>query len=577
MTQSGKSGFSLNPIQTLFSLFLVLILIGLSIPSITSASRAVKLSDRSVNAISQLQAATEVKREIFLYDIGFGQWTTGHIPVSILQNSRTTLLRSLGVSKKSGRSIAEIGNKRLADLLQGADLLIAEAGPGYLSIALQDKFLLTSLQILNGLTSVARSFDAPYGAAVQSLILGTAKTERSNVRWTWFRFLLRAALTLCLFLWIAMSFRKQHKRSQKEALVSTQSLERIREELSEAHETVLALQKINESKTDFVTTLNHELRTPLTSIIGYVDILKDFTAVSNDREFHKYLSVMDRNALILNEIIESILFLSALDNQQTLPQPTVVDLVDICEAAVADQNLAIKSAHLKVRTNYDETEYYSVLGSKNLLTQVFANFISNAIKFSPEKSRIDVLFNRYTDQSGEELIRVEVKDQGFGIPANELPNLFTKFFRASNALENEIPGTGLGLAIVKRIIELHQGTVSVQSLVGQGTSMIVELPFAMSSLEELVKGKRQEVLERAITAISEGQVESLMAITHDMGGAIGFYTYKKESEKLIQLSRWLEKNPDVEQAVVAEKRKAILDLLNNSLELVKKGGGPSGG
>ena len=103
--------------------------------------------------------------------------------------------------------------------------------------------------------------------------------------------------------------------------------------------------------------------------------------------------------------------------------------------------------------------------------------------------------------------------------------------------------------------------------------MIVELPFAISSLEELVIGKRQEVLERAIRDISEGQVEDLVRITHDVGGAIGFYTYVKESEKLISLSQWLKKNPHADKKLIAEKRTDVLKMLDKSLVDVKKASG----
>ena len=576
MPHRKKPGFTVNLVQIIFSIFLVMALVGLSILSLTSANRTVQFANRSQAAISQLEAATDVRREIFIYDVRFGQWTTGHAPSATLLDERTTLLNSLGVNKKSGATLAHIGDRRLADLLQGADLLIKEAGPGFLSIALQDKFLLTSIQILNGLTAVARNFADPYAAAINAQIYDQAKTERATARGILIRFLIWLSLAVLLILWIATSFRKRYKGTRSEILISKQNLDHVRDELTEAHETVIALQKINESRTDFVATINHELRTPLTSIIGYLDILKGFNATENDREFHKYLGVMDRNALVLYELIESILFLSALDSQESLRDPLLIDLVDLCETAIANQILAITSAHIKVRTHFLDGEYYSVRGNKTLLTQVFTNLISNAIKFSPEKSRVDVTFTRYESEEGSKLIRVEVKDKGIGIPPEDLPHLFTRFFRASNAIGSEIPGTGLGLTIVERIVQMHQGNVSVHSVVGEGTSMIVEMPFVISPLEELVMGKREAVLERAILAISEGSVEQLMDITHDVGGAIGFYTFEEESEKLIQLSRWLEKNPQADRAVISKKRAAILDLLNHTLDEVKEGRVSSG-
>ena len=203
--------------------------------------------------------------------------------------------------------------------------------------------------------------------------------------------------------------------------------------------------------------------------------------------------------------------------------------------------------------------------------QVFTNLISNAIKFSSEHSQIDISFSKYKNADQQKMVRVEVRDRGIGIPAQDLPFLFSRFFRASNAEGSGIPGSGLGLAIVKRIVELHQGKIFAESTAGEGTTMIVELPFAVSALEELVMGKRQDVLERAINSIVNGQVAELVDITHDVGGAIGFYTFMHESEELINFSRWLEANPSAAQEEIIAKKDALLVMLNQTLERIKRG------
>jgi len=576
MAEKKRSGFTPNAIQAFLSVLLVLALITITVLSLTSSNKSLKLSMASQDAISQLEAALEVRHNISLFDIAFGQWSTGRTSLGEVTDMRNTLWQSLGVSKGSGRSISQVGNPQLSELLISADQLFANAKPGYLSIRSQDQLLSNSLQILNGLTSVSGKFAVPYFAVVNTQINNSSNSQRSTARLLLICFLVWLALVVPLLIWIGTSARRKYKKVRREALLSQQSLDQARQELNDSHETVLALEKVKKSETEFVSILNHELRTPLTSIIGYLDLLKEFTAVDKDREFHKYLGVMDRNAVVLYDLIESILLLSALDSQQTLHEPTLLDLVDLCESALASQDLAIQNAHLKVKTNYREGEYYSVLGNKTLLTQVFNNLISNAVKFSPQRSKININFTRNVDHDRKFWIKVEVADQGFGIPAAEIPQLFTRFFRASNAIGNEIPGTGLGLMIVKRIVELHQGMVSVVSEAGKGTSMIFELPLAITPLEELIMGKREGILEKAIAAISDGPNEKLIAITHDMGGAIGFYTFEEESEKLLQFSRWLEKNPDADLAEVGRKRKAVLEVLNQTLVLVKNGGTGSG-
>lgn len=576
MSEKRESAFTLNPFQIVFSLLLLLALIIFSIGALTSSNRSLRLSIGSKDSITRLEVALEVRHDISLFDIAFGQWSTGRASLGEVIDARDTLWKSLGVSKGSAKSISQIGNPRLSELLVAADQLFAQAKPGYLPIKSQDQLLASSQQILNGLTSESGSFATPYFAAVDNQINSSSNSQRTTTRLLLLRFLVWLALVLPLLIWIATSTRRRYNEVRSETLLSQQSLNQVRHELTDAHETVLALERIKESETDFVSTLNHELRTPLTSIIGYLDILKDFTAVENDREFHNYLGVMDRNAILLYDLVDSILLLSALDSQQTLSEPAMVDLVELCESALAGQVLAIKTAHLKVRNNYREGEYYTVQGNKTLLTQVFTNLISNAVKFSPERARININFTRKVDHDRKFWVKVEVVDQGLGIPAEDIPQLFSRFFRASNAISSDIPGTGLGLMIVKRIVELHQGIVSVVSEVGQGTSMIVEFPLAVSPLEELIMGKREGVLERAISSISDGPVEKLGEITHDMGGAIGFYTFEEESDKLLQFSRWLAKNPDAQLTEVGKKREELLEMLNQTLLEVRQGGSSSG-
>jgi len=358
---------------------------------------------------------------------------------------------------------------------------------------------------------------------------------------------------------------------QRGELNSEQTLDKVRKELAAAQEEILNLQSINQSKTDYVTTVNHELRTPLTSIIGYIDLLQDFTLDNKDKEFHKYLEVMDRNASILLDLVESILFLTELDSREIMADTVVIDLVELCEKCVTSQLLAINTANINVSGNYDLEQTFSVLGKKPLLMQVFTNLISNAVKFSSENSKIDVSFSRYKNADQQKIVRVEVRDRGIGIPAQDLPLLFSRFFRASNARRSEIPGSGLGLAIVKRIVELHQGKIFAESTIGQGTTMIVELPFAISALEELVMGKREDVLARAINSIANCQVSELVDITHDVGGAIGFYTFLLESDALINFSRWLKANPNADQDEIMAKKEALLVMLNQTLERIKRG------
>ena len=142
MKYKKDSSFSLNRLQIFFSIVLVIALVVLSVLTLGSAKNSLKFSVESQTATSQLEAATEVRRQIFDFDVSFSQWTTGHIPLSELTNVREPLLQSLGVSLTPPISYAKLGNQKLALLLEAADQLMATVGPGYFPIKqwVQDTF-----------------------------------------------------------------------------------------------------------------------------------------------------------------------------------------------------------------------------------------------------------------------------------------------------------------------------------------------------------------------------------------------------------------------------------------------------
>lgn len=552
--------------------FITAILVALCVTSLNSSHRALKLATDSNTATTQSSAIVVAQREILVYGIKFSQWMDGKIERRQLQISRATLARQLDVVDQSGVSLRHGATPAFLQILKKSDAIVAAGGPGYLSLAKQKQFKPQETAILDGITNEGHALIDEYIVVVSTQIKGYANSQRAAARLILYLLISSLLLSTIFAIWFVIRIRIQLRKQRIANLTSEQSLEEVRERLGVAHEEVLTLQSINEAKTDFVTTVNHELRTPLTSIIGYIDLLQDFTSTESDAEFHKYLNVMDRNASILLELVESILFLSALDSRDTLTDTAVIDLIELCEKCVAAQWLAIKTSKIKIVRNYDQAQNFSVLGNRTLLMQVFTNLISNAVKFSPENSKIDISFSRFVNEQEQEIVRVEVRDQGIGIPSEDLSRLFSRFFRASNATRSEIPGSGLGLAIVKRIVELHQGKIFAESTLGEGTSMIVELPFSISALEELVMSKREDVLRRAINSIAQGEPEQLMDITHDVGGAIGFYTFTQESDELINFSRWLKSNPTASPSEVTSKKESLLAMLNQTFERIKSGG-----
>jgi len=442
---------------------------------------------------------------------------------------------------------------------------VASAIPGKLPVKLQKEFQARSVPIIETLIEESHRMIDDYSSTIASQIKGFAQSQQSASTLNFYLLIVLTILLIILFSWTGIRVREQYRKERILIQMEAEHLKETREELVEARETVKALTNLNEAKNEFVSTINHELRTPLTSIIGYVEILKDFSTSEHNGEFHKYLEVVDKNATVLLELVESILLLSSLDTVESQKDLHDCDLVKICESSISVLKFNIELEHLRVEIQSDSNEEFIVQGNGGQLSQVFTNLISNAVKFSPYGSTIVIKLSRVMDDQFGDRVKVDVCDEGIGIPSSEVGQLFSRFFRASNAAESQIPGSGLGLAIVQKIVALHFGEISVKSNVGVGTTMSVVLPVLLSPVEKLVLERREGVLERAITAISMSSLEKLMETCHEFGGSIGFYTFLDEGAEVLNFSRWLRLNPDVDETQIRERKEALVSILNVSL------------
>jgi hypothetical protein len=207
-------------------------------------------------------------------------------------------------------------------------------------------------------------------------------------------------------------------------------------------------------------------------------------------------------------------------------------------------------------------------GNFGQITQVFMNLISNAIKFSPVESSISISLARVVPESKIPYIKISISDRGMGIPADALPQLFTRFFRASNVIEGQIPGTGLGLAIAQKIVLLHGGQILVTSELGQGTTFEVHFPEAVSATDTLISSRRHSVLLRSISRIGNSTSIDFESITHEVGGAIGFYTFIDEGKRILEISRNLD-SPNLSEAKYKSFRQEVLSLLETAQDRIE--------
>jgi two-component system phosphate regulon sensor histidine kinase PhoR len=231
------------------------------------------------------------------------------------------------------------------------------------------------------------------------------------------------------------------------------------------------LRGVDQVKSDFLATVSHELRTPLTSIAGYIEILRDRTAGPLTTPQEQMLDSVERNTARLRHLIEDVLTLSKIESGAFTSKMRPVSLTEIVSADVMALQAAAAAKGLTLSWQ-DTDRSLMVSGDSAQLDRLVMNLLSNAVKFTPEGGNVSV----GTGCDGG-LAVLRVSDTGIGIPERDQHELFTRFFRASNAVEESIPGTGLGLAIVRTILANHHGDLDVISLEGKGTTVTVRIPL----------------------------------------------------------------------------------------------------
>ena len=235
------------------------------------------------------------------------------------------------------------------------------------------------------------------------------------------------------------------------------------------------LVELDRMKDDFVASVSHELRTPLTSINGYLDLMleddEDFPATQR-----QYLGVVRRNSERLLRLVGDLLFVAQVDAGRISLEMTAVDLTGLVADAVEGVRPVAEEKHLELVADVEPIEIPQADALR--LGQVLDNVLSNAVKFTPAEGSVTV--RAFLD--GTHAV-VEVEDTGMGIAPEDQARLFDRFFRTAAAGHMAIPGTGLGLAIAKAIVEGHDGTISLASEPGQGTTVRLELPAQSGSTE----------------------------------------------------------------------------------------------
>jgi two-component system phosphate regulon sensor histidine kinase PhoR len=233
---------------------------------------------------------------------------------------------------------------------------------------------------------------------------------------------------------------------------------------------VTHFRKVEKMRRDFVANVSHELRTPLSIFRGYLETLID-DPHQPPGELLRILEVMERHSNRLNALVEDVLSLARLESPGMELTLSEVDLPELLHSVMRDWEKRLAAKQLKSHLNFPGN-LPRLRADETRLQELIYNLLDNAVKYSKPGGTVFLRAERAGNS-----VRISVADQGIGIPENDLPRIFERFYRADKSRSNEHSGTGLGLSIVKHIAQLHGGSVEAESELGKGTAISVVLPI----------------------------------------------------------------------------------------------------
>ena len=260
----------------------------------------------------------------------------------------------------------------------------------------------------------------------------------------------------------------------KRASITDTLEERVIDRTQELAEANARLQELDKLKTKFIADISHELRTPVATLNLYMDLLDRGKAENKA----KYMAVLRQKTDLLVRLTEDILNISRLNLYEGSLQFTAVDLNDTIAIVIAMNQERAQAADLNLIFK-PAPNLPPIHAERNQLLQAANNVLTNSLSFTLEGSVTVRTFLSSTDYAC-----LEIKDTGVGIPADELPHIFERFYRGHNIAHLNVPGTGLGLTIVKEILDLHNGKIEVKSEPGTGSTVHLLWPLTENAADE---------------------------------------------------------------------------------------------
>lgn len=252
-------------------------------------------------------------------------------------------------------------------------------------------------------------------------------------------------------------------QQQQQLMMQQEQIEAMRQRDRERFDTITKM------RDQFVRAAAHDLKNPLTLVTGYASMMKRFNEIRSDPQLKESVEQIEIAGNEMMELITDMLDVIRIQNGIEL-QLVSTQMNDLIAEQVNAHNLAAEQRQITLNLSLPEEDVVMDV-DRRLIQRLVENLVSNALKYSPDGSRIDVVASVAENQ-----FIFSVQDDGYGILPDDLPHIFDPFYRASTPAKN-IEGTGLGLSIVKEIVDQHRGVVDVESIQGQGTTFTVYLPL----------------------------------------------------------------------------------------------------
>jgi PAS domain S-box-containing protein len=262
------------------------------------------------------------------------------------------------------------------------------------------------------------------------------------------------------------------ERDKLEATVQQRTRE-LREAVAKLEETVLRLEDANRHKSQFLRHMSHELRTPLNSILGFTDLLTSGLTGRLDEQQYEYVRQIQEAGSHLLAMISDLLDLARIDAGAIVLEPVTFPPSKICDSVARMMSGRTREKRLNLQIEHHPC-VVALRADLNKARQIMLNLLSNAVKFTPDGGTITIR----TEPASSGWARISVSDTGRGIAPEHLEHVFDEFYQAEAKKDQAMGGAGIGLALTKRLVELHGGTIAVESEVGKGSCFSFTLPMS---------------------------------------------------------------------------------------------------